>query len=354
MNISDKLADKTIAHEIGLMRVEAKEKKKILSILIGLEKEIKKELYKYKGIIYIQDPPHKKRLEKKLISIKSMIKTNYQNIYKSQQILFKELVEYEWKFAQSSIYNTIGISVNATVPSIELLKSLAKDTLIMGSLAKDKWAIQANSLYTKVSDQIRMGLLLGEAPAQLSRRIAPGVTGAARRNATALARTSFHGVVQRARFESYQELEDVIKGYQWLSTLDGRTSLICISLSNNTWNLAYKPIMGTSKPFPGHPPLHWNCRSTLLPLIRSFKELALSPEIGGKIKELPKSTQSSLDGYVASDMTYLDWLKNQSYVMQKKVLGSNRRRLWVDGKLEAKDLIDQSYRPLTLKELKNR
>lgn len=345
MNINDKLIDKYIKRDISLMRVEAYEIRKILTLLLKLEKEIKEELYKYQGFKYDLTAYRRKRLEKKLKSIKLIIKDTYKEILNIQKMSYLDLTSLEYKFAQSSLTSIIGISLETTAPSALLLKSVVNDTLILGSRIKDKWVIQANYLYSQCADQIRMGLLLSEPPAQLSRRIFPNVTGVARRNATTLARTSFHAIIQRARFEGYKEIDNVIKGYQWLSTLDSRTSLTCVGLSGLVWDKNYKPI-GHSKRWRGSPPAHFNCRSTIVPVVKSYKELDIKNK-----KDIPESTRASMDGQAAADISYLDWLKNKSKKTQIEVLGVGRRKLWLDGKLSQRDLITQDHRPIKLKDL---
>jgi len=77
-------------------------------------------------------------------------------------------------------------------------------------------------------------------------------------------------------------------------------------------------------------------------------------DIGSKIKDLPPGDQVAIDGRYADDITYTDWLKRQSVETQVNVLGKGRHKLWKEGKIEAKDLIDQSFRPLTLEQIKNK
>lgn len=351
MNVSDKLVN--IIHQVDLMRLEAGERQAILRLLLNLRRDIEKDLLRYKGVVNITSPINKKRMEFKLKKTKQLIDKTYKQIARRQGDFLYEMAEYEWKYSQDALYNALNISVNATIPSENMLRSIAKQTLVLGGPAQERWGQRANWFYDKVKDQIRAGLMLGETPAQLAKRIRMGVTPKERRGATALARTAFQAITQQARMKSYQDLKGVIKGYQWLSTLDSRTSLICASLSGSAWDLDYKPLPGTSKRFPGPPPAHWNCRSQIIPIVKSYEDL-LGTEIGSKLKKLPPATQASIDGQVAEDISYLDWLKSQDAETQTRVLGKGRRKLWKEGKIKAKDLIDQSFRPLTLKQLKNK
>ncbi|GEM_PF-1551220 len=100
-----------------------------------------------------------------------------------------------------------------------------------------------------------------------------------------------------------------------------------------------------------------NCRSTLVPLLKSWEELTgqtgLDAEIQKELRDVPRGTQSSMDGQVAESLTYEQWLKTKDDDFQREVLGPGKYRLWKTGKIGLKDLIDQRGHPLTLAQLKN-
>lgn len=158
------------------------------------------------------------------------------------------------------------------------------------------------------------------------------------------------------------------------STLDSRTTLICQALSGLQWSLPdYEPI-GHDQPYPG-PTAHWGCRSTTVAVYKSFAELSKSKsvttEAGGKSdvdaifrrnlkeagltdEEIEKSVynaRASMDGQVASDLSFDDWLGSKSKAFQDEALGPGRADLWRDGDITLAQMIDQTNRPLTLDEL---
>jgi hypothetical protein len=155
----------------------------------------------------------------------------------------------------------------------------------------------------------------------------------------------------------YQANKDVIKGVQAQVTLDHRTSAICMARSGFAWDLDGKPLPGTDtdEDFPGPPPWHPNCRSTLIPIVKSIGEIVEDPEVDKEVakvaEEVPKATQSSMDGQVAQVLTYEDWLKSKSEAFQKEVLGPGKWELWQKGQIGLKDLIDQRGRPIALEQL---
>jgi hypothetical protein len=61
-----------------------------------------------------------------------------------------------------------------------------------------------------------------------------------------------------------------IDGVQWISIVDSHTTPQCRALDSCIWTFPdFKPVHHSYK-FPGYPPIRWNCRSTLLPIMKGF------------------------------------------------------------------------------------
>lgn len=93
-----------------------------------------------------------------------------------------------------------------------------------------------------------------------------------------------------------------------------------------------------------------NCRSGRTPVLKSHKELGIDvPEI-----VVDGKTRASMDGQVAAETTYADWMKKQSAARQDEVLGPTRGRLMREGKLSLDDMYSARGKPLTLDELRKK
>jgi hypothetical protein len=213
---------------------------------------------------------------------------------------------------------------------------------------------------------MRSGVLRGETVDQLARRVRgtkangfkDGVMQASRAQATALVRTSVQTVSNAARAEVFNANKDVIRGQQHLSTLDPRTCPICRPIDNAAWDLTGAPLPDSpyKGPNPGRPPLHWQCRCVRMPVLRPIEELVniVGPRKAGALDALPPSTRASMNGQVAADLTYEEWLNGKSEAAQKEILGPGKWQLWKAEKLTLSDMVDQSGRPLTVAELQAR
>lgn len=171
-------------------------------------------------------------------------------------------------------------------------------------------------------------------------------------------RTSAQSILNDARLQTFRENADVVKGMQLQVVLDGRTSDICMARSGFAWELDGNPLpeTDTDEPFPGPPPYHPNCRSTLVPVVKSLDDLIDDPKVAARVRKavqkLPESTQASMDGQVAASLTYEEWLKRKSETFQQEVLGPGKYKLWKAGKIDLRDLIDQKGNPLTVEQLR--
>ena len=125
-----------------------------------------------------------------------------------------------------------------------------------------------------------------------------------------------------------------------------------MAMDGKQYDMDLNPI-GHSVSFPGLP-AHWNCRSTLIPITKTWAQLAkkkLTPKQREALSAVPVGQRASMGGPVQGSVKYEDWLKTQSTDMQQDILGIGKWKLWNEGKISISDLIDNSGRPLTLKEL---
>jgi hypothetical protein len=126
------------------------------------------------------------------------------------------------------------------------------------------------------------------------------------------------------------------------------------------WDVGGKPLNDdTDIDFPGPPPWHPNCRTTLTLVVTSVGELvggteveAMDNHVARQVKKLPTATQASMDGQVPKALTYEDWLKTKPTAFQEEVLGPGKYTLWKSGDISLRDLIDQRGQPPSLEQLK--
>src|SRR5690606_10648598 len=142
--------------------------------------------------------------------------------------------------------------------------------------------------------------------------------------------------------ETLQANADILDGYRWSSTLDSRTSPVCQSLDGKVFEFGKGPV----------PPAHPNCRSSIVPELKSFKELGID------LPEIPEGMRSSVNGPVDGSLSYFEWLKRQPASFVEEALGPSRAKLFLRGGLSADEFarlqLGRNFEPLTLEEMRAR
>jgi len=356
MNVNEQILDKITADTINIQRYEATVQRQVIQQLRDLEAKVVAELKASNAITAVRKQTQDKRLTALLKKTRNTIATAYKDISKAQILILAEVAELSEIQTVNALNQSLKANVIKSTMSKSMLNAIASKTLIEGSPTKEWWARKGAGFQAKFEDTIRMGMLQGDTTDNIVRgligtrvnKFKDAALQAQRRGAEAVVRSSIQTVANTARLDTFANNSDVIKGIEWVATLDNRTSVICMELDGLEWDLEYNPI-GHSKPFPSAI-AHWNCRSTQVPVTKSWEELGAK----GKFSEIPESTRSSMDGQVAGDMNYQQWLGTKSKAFQQEVLGVQKQKLWKAGKISFSDLVNQRGHPLTLEQLQNK
>ncbi|MCU7833703.1 MAG: phage head morphogenesis protein [gamma proteobacterium symbiont of Taylorina sp.] len=355
MNANEKLIDAITIHLVDLTRVEPSIKNDVLAKLKALEKEIIMAIVDANLEVPINPAAKKKVLNNLLKTAQKIIESHYSQISQDMIKVQEDIVKTEFKFVENSINIAIGATIANTVINKKAATTIAKETLIEGAPSKDWWGRQSVGLHRSFIDLVRRGVLAGDTNQQIIQRIkgtrgrgfTDGVMNIPRKNATTLITTAIHAVANRATMKAYEGNEDISKGYRHLSTMDNKTSTICQAKSDLIWTSDKKPV--------NHnilfevPPIHWNCRSKVVLIIKDWDEITGKTKTKLEDKLTPR--QRAVMGGQAKVANYEDWLKTKPKVMQIEKLGQKKWDLWQTGKLSFRDMIDQRGNPLSIEEL---
>ena len=126
-----------------------------------------------------------------------------------------------------------------------------------------------------------------------------------------LVRTSINQVSNTASQETYKANSAITKKYRYVATLDSNTTLLCASKDGKLFDYEEGPM----------PPLHFNCRSTTVPVIDWD---GLEKDYGiiapDKIEGVGEAKRASKDGPVPANEKYGDWLYSKRVKEGRKVL----------------------------------
>lgn len=332
------LADLYVKHQLDLFRLDASVRTQVLNELTRMGGDVERRLLQ-------QELSELKRaaLTKVLDDVTATVDNYYSRLHGMVSDTLTGVARLE---AQNLVYLQIGEGI----PTRKFLEMVSGDALVQGAVVSDWWAKQSADTAFRFANEVRDGVLSGQTNQEIVQRIRgtadqAGVLDVSQRNAEALVRSSIQSVANEARLEMYRQNADVIIGVRQISTLDGRTSDICMAYSDAEWDLDGNPLEGTDLPFNGGPPRHWNCRSTLVPIMDNSV-------LGFDLSE--GRTRASADGPVEDGTSFSSWLERQPPSVADDLLGKGRAQLWRDGNMTLSQLVDQTGRPLTLAQLEKR
>lgn len=337
MNTNDEILDLLIKRDLLLQRVGNGLSKDVALYYTDLIKQAINTIKGYDEITIV-------KMNKLIKEINSRIEFNYEEQLSSK---FQELGVIEASYIPTAINGLIGVNiVDKLLPEPLIERILRNSILPDGHFINEAFTRLDDRLKDTFQSQIRLGVLNGSTNNEIVKGLKPILDNFTKNNVTTLVKTSLNTFTNDVRFGIYKENESVFKGYQHQSVIDNRTSLICSVRDNLAWDLDLKPI-GHNLPFK-KPSLHYNCRSIILPIIRSYKELGID------LEEVSGLTRSSMDGELARNISFSDWFEKKPKSFQEEYLGTGRYQLFKDGKITLSNLVNQDGKTLTVKELKEK
>jgi SPP1 gp7 family putative phage head morphogenesis protein len=243
----------------------------------------------------------------------------------------------------AAITQAVAAVLNVTTPNTDLIRQAVRRRPFNGGILSS-WLTQ---LERNDVDRIWRRILQGMTDGETTEAIVQGVLGTrslayrdgirhVTRSGTALlTRTAINHATNAGRHLLWEQNADILKGYKWVSTLDSRTSDICRFRDGMIWKISRGPL----------PPAHPDCRSTTVPIVKSWQQLGIPSH------ELNVGTRSALNGVVPANVTYNEWLVTQSDIVIREALGPARFKLWKAGDVDIGDFINDKGIRLTLDEL---
>ncbi len=340
--VNEKLLERYIRHSVYMEQLKTGEAKLISRFLKQrtfprIYQKLISELGKVKGLETlgsIRNIPIR-RLRRMLAATQ---KISTAGMVKAEKMMVDRLVnvsKFEARWNADMISKTVPVDIDMAMPSNEVLRNLVTMRPMDGHKLGTWMKGYSTAVRVAMTKQVKVGIALGESLPAISKRINRALNWKGKQ-AEAIARTAVSNVVHQAREEVFKRNKDIVRKVQWISTLDDRTSLICIDLDGRMFNVGDGP----------RPPIHFQCRSTVVPITPSWQEFG--------VEDPPPATRASMNGAVPAKMNYRQWIAKQPKSVQVKVLGKRRAELYRSGRVKIDRFIGRDLKPLTLKQLARR
>ena len=232
--------------------------------------------------------------------------------------LFKDQVSQSVK----ALDNSVGKIWRTAAPPRRIAEDIVlKQPLYANKTLDQGWAGIGKNEKIRIESLIRKGIAEGHNEETIANAIRKSATfNITKTQARGLTVTSITSVYAQADHEVYKANEKVLTGWQYVAVLDSRTTPLCAHRDGTIY-----PVGDTVH----LPPAHWYCRSTTIPIVKSYEQLG---ELEG-IAQIRKRNLEGLsdkqiayyDGQTPLKESYNEWLFRQPVEVQIKHIGDTAR-----------------------------
>jgi SPP1 gp7 family putative phage head morphogenesis protein len=192
---------------------------------------------------------------------------------------------------------------------------------------------------TRISAIIRKGIASGEVEEEVIKKVL-STTKLTENQAKTLVTTHFTQADSIVRQKVLEANKEVYSGYVFTAILDSRTSELCSRYDN---------LFQSADNLKVRPPLHWRCRSVLVPVLRSKKEMLATTSDRLNKEKLGSVADGLLSGSLPIKETFTEWLTRQPMATKLDKLGSEEKvSLFERGALSLTDFFSTLGRPLDI------
>lgn len=349
--VNERMRDEVLAHLVDLHRYANSEVRALMRLLNAADTDLFARLLAALSNMSATEFTVQ-RLTSLLAGVWEVNEAAYRQAAQRTATEMYALTEYELAHQQSLFRDLLPTEIEVFPAQAQAVYAAAMAQPFRGRLLSDWFATLAAQRQVRIETALRIGYVSGRTVDEMVRELRgtraqnyeDGLLQIDRRNAEAVVRTATAHTAQFAREAFYKTNEDLISEEQWVSTLDNRTTEMCQIRDGLIYTSPEHRPVGHRVPWlEGPGALHWNCRSTSVPVIDSAKELGL---------ELPPLERASMDGVAAPGTTFRDWIERQSAARQNDILGPTRGALLRKGELSFERFFNDKGAFLNLDELR--
>lgn len=346
---NEAIRDRAIRHAMYLLRVGNAEAARLLAfvdtqLLPSVVAELERRLARIDARGFDPGPRTTARLEALEATLRTVVRTATRAASSEFLDRMRVLAADEGLFALGVVATAAPVDLDTVVPTPAALRAAALARPFEGEAIKGWFEQLETTTQNALVRAVRIGMAQGETVPEITARIrgtraagyADGILQTTRAQAEAIARSGVIHVSTQARERAYEENPDLIKGVMWVATLDSRTCPECGTRDGQTYEVGEGP----------RPPIHFNCRCTTTPVLRSWKELGIS------LPDAPAGTRASMDGQVPDTVRFGDWLRDQPREVVEDALGRTRADLFLKGGLDVGDFVDARGNLMNLDQLR--
>lgn len=365
VSVNEAIRDRTIRHLVFLTRLETRESNEVLDFLENevrpdLVDRLESRLRRIEERGFDAGTATTERVQELIDSLGEISSGGLARARRKLEQRLTEIAESEAEWQRKVVRDEAPVDVDMALPSPDQLRAAVLERPFEGQPLSRWFEGLDQNTQRSLERAVRQGIVQGETVQEIVQRVRgtrargykDGVLGTTTRSAEAIVRTSVKHSSAQARERTFEANRDLIKGEQWIATLDSRTCPICQDLDGRADDGEGNRIEGERELRGRRPPIHVNCRCDVVPILKSWREMGVDAD------DLDKSARASMNGQVPGNITYEDWLRRRvndgDMEVVEEALGKERAKLFANGRVSVGDFVDRRGRTITLQELRER
>jgi len=334
--LSQELFDRQVEHMILTRRYSE-------SARVLIERESKRHRLSLKTLL-------RKDLRHNNPDIQREVTKHVQELYGLSRSSVDDFLGAEIDFQTNSLKRSVKDFYRVQTPSRgELAQVISRSPLKLAFEDRTHGTMQSafnsigNKQLTTIQLKIRRGISDGRPQADIIQDVMKA-SKLTENQAKTLVTTNMTRAEQLVKERLYDDNAGVISGFVFTAILDSRTSTLCSS---------YDGLFQTRENLKVRPPLHWNCRSTLVPVLKS-KTVLLEGNDPRVNKEVLRGLgEDKLPGSMPLKESFSEWLRRQSHDTKRKYLDSDEKvALFENGALDLTKFFTAKGNPISLAALR--
>jgi SPP1 gp7 family putative phage head morphogenesis protein len=341
INSNTELYDKALDRAAMMRSHEKQITEKVIAIIGAHENRIDSIFSEAK-----QDPRKAKTLR---ADLDAEVQLAHKQTYSITKRALLDLVGDQITATYQNIYKIMGRVWITERPQKRISESIVLEKpLIQNKTLEAGWLGISQLERQRISDIIRKGIAKGNSYDDMEKEIRTVSNKITRNQANGLVVTAVTSVMAQADHAVYEANTKALNGWQYVAVLDSRTTPLCASRDGHIYPLDRKDML---------PPAHYYCRSTTIPVFKSWSDLDKLEGVANvrkqNIERLTPEQRKYYDGLTPLKESYNDWLLRQSPDVQLRHLGDyNKVALFQSRQVSLDSFVDPSGQSRSLAQVR--
>lgn len=235
LTANERLADASIRHALHIERLGAGEERRVRGMLRRVHDDLVSIILDRLDRMIARAPDQTglwttARYAQMMARVSDVLREGHASVREELAMSLQEIGLAEVAYQGRLIADVMPFDVDLTLPGSREIRNIVRTRPFRGKLLWEWWGEQTVAVRRNIDTSLRVGLIEGESVTQIVSRIrreGGGVLPTSRRNMGAVVRTAVNHVSTAARSETAKANDDIVKGEQFVATLDSRTTLQC-------------------------------------------------------------------------------------------------------------------------------